>query len=76
VVEKKVAVPTVLAAVVTIIVWAVNEFTDVTIPAEVSAAILTVVVASTGYLTPHTPRKEAAEAPAPTEPPAGEASAA
>jgi hypothetical protein len=76
VVEKKVAVPSIVAAVVTIVVWAVNEFTAVNIPAEVSAAFLTLAVATTGYLTPHTPRQPAAETTAPTEPPASEASAA
>jgi hypothetical protein len=56
VIEKKVTVSTLVAALVTIGVWLLRTFAGIDIPAEVTAAIITVVVALAGYLAPHTVR--------------------
>lgn len=67
VIEKKVTATTLVAALVTIAVWALRTFSDVEIPAEVAAAITTVIVGLAGYIAPHTPRifgEAAAEPPA------------
>lgn len=57
-VEKKVTVSTLVAALVTIAVWLIRTFTGFEIPADVTAAIITVVVGVAGYLAPHTMRTD------------------
>jgi len=39
-------------AIVTIIIWAIQAFAKVTIPAEVAAALVTLLSALTGYFVP------------------------
>ncbi|HEX2312560.1 MAG TPA: hypothetical protein VHJ17_02435 [Thermomonospora sp.] len=50
-IEKKVAAATVGSALVTVIVWLLGAVSDVSVPAEVAAALATVVTAAAGYLT-------------------------
>lgn len=69
-IEKKVTASTLIAAVVTITVWVLRAFAHIDIPGEVTAAIITVVVAIAGYLAPHTVRTGLQ--PAAKEPPATE----
>jgi hypothetical protein len=57
--EKKVTAATLAGAIATILIW-ILQLTGVDVPAEVAAAIATLLAAVAGYLTPHTPRPEAA----------------
>lgn len=63
--EKKVTAATLAGAIATILVW-VLHLTGVDIPAEVAAAITTILAAVAGYMAPHTHRPDLA-------PPASEA---
>jgi hypothetical protein len=58
--EKKVTAAALAGAVVTILVW-VLHLTGIDIPAEVAAAITTVLAAVAGYLAPHTHRPDLAQ---------------
>jgi hypothetical protein len=66
--EKKVTAATLAGAVVTILVW-ILHVAGVDIPAEVAAAITTLLMAVSGYLAPHTYRPDLAP-PDPPAPPA------
>lgn len=57
--EKKVTAATLAGAIVSITVWLLH-LTGVDIPAEVAAAITTVLAAVAGYLAPHTHRPDLA----------------
>jgi hypothetical protein len=52
-VSPKVVAGAAAGAVTTIVVWAVQQFANVTIPAEVATAISTVLSAAAGYVIPH-----------------------
>jgi hypothetical protein len=58
--EKKVTAATLAGAIATIIVW-VLHLLGVDMPAEVAAAITTVLAAVAGYMAPHTHRPDLAE---------------
>jgi hypothetical protein len=71
VIEKKVTAAALAGAVVTIAIWILHMF-DVEVPAEVAAAITTVLAAVAGYLAPHTYRPDLVPAAASTgDEPAG-----
>jgi hypothetical protein len=55
--EKKVTAATLAGAIVTILIW-VLKMAGVGIPAEVAAAITTILAAVAGYLAPHTHRPD------------------
>ena len=57
--EKKVTAATLAGAIVSIAVW-IMHLTGIDIPAEVAAAITTVLAAVAGYLAPHTHRPDLA----------------
>lgn len=69
--EKKVTAATLAGAIVTILIW-ILRLANIDVPAEVAAAITTLLAAVAGYLAPHTHRPDLAPrtAPAP-ETPAG-----
>jgi hypothetical protein len=58
--EKKVTAATLAGAIATILVWVLHLF-GVDMPAEVAAAITTVLAAVAGYMAPHTHRPDLAE---------------
>ncbi len=67
--EKKVTAATLAGAIVTIAIW-VLHLTGVDVPAEVAAAITTVLAGVAGYMAPHTfrpdlPQPAGGPAPAP-----------
>lgn len=55
--EKKVTAAALAGAIVTILVW-ILHMAGVDIPAEVAAAITTILAAVAGYLAPHTHRPD------------------
>ena len=55
--EKKVTAAALAGATVTIIVW-ILRLANVEVPAEVAAAITTILAAVAGYLAPHTHRPD------------------
>ncbi|GLY90673.1 hypothetical protein [Actinoallomurus iriomotensis] len=65
--EKKVTAATLAGAIVTILVW-VLRLAGVDIPAEVAAAITTVLVAVSAYLAPHSHRPDLARPAGDTRP--------
>jgi hypothetical protein len=58
--EKKVTAAAIAGAFTTILVW-ILHLTGVDIPAEVSAALTTVLSAVAGYMAPHTHRPDLAQ---------------
>jgi hypothetical protein len=65
--EKKVTAATLAGAIVTILVW-VLSLAGIDIPGEVAAAITTVLVAASAYLTPHSHRADIARPAGDTQP--------
>jgi hypothetical protein len=63
--EKKVTAAALAGAIVTILAW-ILHMAGVDVPAEVSAAITTVLAAVAGYLAPHTHRPDLTPAPGET----------
>jgi hypothetical protein len=57
--EKKVTAATLAGAIVTILIW-VLRVAGIDIPAEVAAAITTILAAAAGYVAPHTHRPDLA----------------
>jgi uncharacterized membrane protein YjjP (DUF1212 family) len=53
--EKKVTAATLAGAIVTILIW-ILRLANIDVPAEVAAAITTLLAAVAGYLAPHTHR--------------------
>jgi hypothetical protein len=60
--EKKVTAAALAGASVTIIIW-ILRLANVDVPAEVAAAITTILAAAAGYLAPHTHRPDLAPPP-------------
>ena len=52
-ISPKVVASTLAAAIVTILVWALNQFAHIAIPDYVQGALTTILVAIGGYVTPH-----------------------
>ena len=52
-ISPKVVASTLAAAIVTILVWALNQFAHIAIPDYVQGALTTILVSLGGYFTPH-----------------------
>lgn len=56
--ERKVSATLLAGAIVTILVWLVQTFAEVKIPAEVSSAAVTIIGALVGWFVPNKEMKE------------------